>query len=264
VLFRSHGTRVRHEPVGGAARKRRATGRPVGMRRGLVLLLAGGLAVLFFVVTGSRAGTDRQSKPPHSSGSAEPPQPVALTSGWRFRADGHRSWHPVAIPNDYNPTVNSRGDRGSVGWYEVRFSAPASSSGRSWSVHFESVRRNATVWLNGYKIGHSSDPYAPFTLPATTLVPGARNTLAVRVDNLKGPGTLPEDWWNWGGIMGPVELRPVGRASLNELEVTPELGCGYRCGALLVRGTLTNNAAQALQPTVVVRVTSPDGRTSET
>jgi len=230
------------------------------MRRGLVLLLAGGLGVLIFVVTGSRAGTDRRADTAPATAIA----PIPLSSGWRFRADGRRGWHPVSIPNDFNPIVSRRSDRGGVGWYEVRFSAPPESPGRSWSVRFESVRRNATVWLNGRVIGQSTDPYAPFTLPATSLVPGARNTLMVRVDNLKPPGSLPEDWWNWGGIMGPVELEPVGRLSLTDLGVMPELGCGYRCGDLLVRGMLVSHTKQMLRPTLVVRATAPDGRVSET
>ena len=180
-----------------------------------------------------------------SAASAPPPATVALTDGWKLVPDPHNlgiaedwgqggggtlPWSPVSLPNDYNAAVSPTSDTGSVAWYEVQFNGPPIAQGRAWRVAFESVRRNAQVWLNGYKIGSNSDPYAPFGMPATTLRPGEPNLLIVRVDNIKGGGSLPEDWWNWGGIMGPVTLQSVGRLDAKDLGVTSTLGCRYRCG----------------------------------
>jgi beta-galactosidase len=220
-------------------------------------------------VTGSKQGGTAGRATPR------PPAAVQLTGGWRYLADPHNlgvaedwgrggaaslAWTPVTVPNDLNPAVSSATDTSMVGWYEVQFTGPPITAGRSWRIAFESVRRNAEVWLNGYRIGSSSDPYAPFSLPATTLMPGAQNTLIVRVDNFKR-GALPEDWWNWGGIMGPVSLQPAGRISLNQLGVTPELGCRNSCGSLLVQGTLQDNSTTSLRPDIVVRVVAPGGGT---
>jgi hypothetical protein len=222
------------------------------------------------VVSGGRGAANDRSTP-------RPPAPIPLSTGWSYLADptnvgvqqswgqggaAGRSWTPVSIPNDFNPTVSSLGDQGTVGWYQLRFTGPAVSSGRSWNVAFESVRRNAQAWLNGYPIGGSSDPYAPFSLPARGLVPGGSNLLIVRVDNFRGAGSLPEDWWNWGGIMGPVALQPSGRLVLRDLGVTPELGCGNRCGDLLVQGLVVSHATGALTPEISVRITSPAGVSS--
>jgi hypothetical protein len=202
--------------------------------------------------------------------------PIALSHGWRYTADPSNSglwqawpqggsagtdWIPVSMPNDFNPAVIPSGNRGQVGWYAVSFTGPRAPRGHSWRIAFESVRRNAQVWLNGVKVGASSDPYAPFSVPAKTLVPGARNRLVVRVDNLKGPGALPEDWWNWGGIMGPVSLEPVGRVSFGAVTVTPRLRCRLRCASLAVSGMLTDNAPRALRPQLAVTVTAPAGAT---
>ena len=206
-----------------------------------------------------------------------PPAAIALSDGWRYLADPHNlgvaedwgrggganlPWAPVALPNDFNASVSSSSDFGTVGWYEVQFMGPPVTAGRSWRVAFESVRRHAQVWLNGYPIGSNTDPYAPFSFPATSLEPGAQNLLVVRVDNFRGPGTLPEDWWNWGGIEGPVTLEPAGRLSLRDLGVTPELGCAYRCGNLDVQGTLKNTSALALRPEIVIHATAPGGGTA--
>jgi hypothetical protein len=199
---------------------------------------------------------------------------MGLTTGWSYRADPHdvglaqgwgrgaaprAGWTGVSIPNDFNPVPSGPGDGYRVGWYRVSFTAPPTASGRGWAVAFESVRRNAEVWLNGFPIGANHDPYVPFALPATSLVSGATNTLIVRVDDARGAGSFPEDWWNWGGIMGPVTLTPTGRIAVEDLGVTPELGCAYRCGDLHVQGTLVNRWGTTLTPSLVVRVTSPAG-----
>ena len=194
-----------------------------------------------------------------------PPAPIMLGSGWLYRGATGRTWSPVTIPNDFNPRISVAGsDKGAVAWYRVAFRGPRRAAGRSWSVHFESVRRRAVVWLNGRRLGVHLGPYVPFSFPATTVVPGKRNVLTVRVDNVRGPTAFPEDWWDWGGITGPVALEPAGRLSLDDLGVTSELGCGHTCGDLLVQGTLRNTSALALPADIVVRVTSPSGATSVT
>ncbi|MGI8411354.1 MAG: glycoside hydrolase family 2 protein [Solirubrobacteraceae bacterium] len=202
------------------------------------------------------------------------PSPVPLLTGWRFLADRHdvgrsRHWQlgsavtdrgsPVAIPNDFNPTVSSASDQGTIGWYAVRFRAPAGQAGLSWAIKFDEVRRHSEVWLNGHEIGTSSDPYVPFTLPATSLRPGMTNLLVVRVDNLFPTGSFPQDWWNWGGIVRRVMLEPVSRISVSDLGVLPQLGCGYRCGDLLVQGIVHNHADVPLTPAMVVHTVSPSG-----
>jgi beta-glucuronidase len=165
----------------------------------------------------------------------------------------------VTIPNDFNPVVNRSGYNGRVGWYETTFTGPRQPAGRAWDVAFESVRRNATVFLNGVEIGTNTNPYAAFSLRATTLVPGGRNTLIVRVDDFRGAAAFPEDWWNWGGIVGPVSLQPVGRLALHNIGVMPQLGCDYACGLLRVRGTVANTTSGTMPGRVVVRVTAPGG-----
>jgi len=210
-------------------------------------------------------------------GALLPPAPVPLDSGWSYLPDPDNvgltqdwgqggapssGWTPVSLPNDFNPTVDPAGDRGTVGWYQTTFVGPPTPAGRSWRVAFEGVRRNATVWLNGYELGSNHNPYAPFSLAAPTLRPHQQNTLIVRVDNFRGAGAFPEDWWNWGGIMGPVSLIPAGRLTIPDLGVVPELGCRYRCGALRVLGTLQNRSTTALSANVLVRVTSPSGQST--
>jgi Glycosyl hydrolases family 2, TIM barrel domain/Glycosyl hydrolases family 2/Glycosyl hydrolases family 2, sugar binding domain len=263
-------------------------------RRLLILAALCGLVLGIVLSTSpgsTKARADRQASyrpltPPSGRGPALgptmgpptllPPAAVALTRNWRARADPRDvgvvdgwgqggappgGWSPVSIPNDFNPDVTKSEDRGRVVWYRVDFTGPPVASGRGWQVSFESVRRNASVWLNGRWLGDNHDPYVPFSLPATSLEPGRRNTLIVRVDNNRGLGSFPEDWWNWGGITGPVTLQPTGRVTIRNLAVLPELSCGYTCGDFRVAGTVANRSPGNLRAAIVVRVASPSGVT---
>jgi beta-galactosidase len=206
--------------------------------------------------------------------SLRPPAAIALDAGWQSVPDpgnvglreGWGSGLPsrgdastVQMPNDFNPNVSPADDRGAVVWYALRFTGPPAVAGRSWNVRFEQVRRTAEVWLNGRRVGGSAEPYAPFSVPAASMRSGASNLLVVRVSNVSGPGAFPQDWWNWGGIVRGVSLQPVGRLALDDLGVIPQLGCGYRCGSLLVRGSLHNVSGERLRAGIVVRVRSRSG-----
>jgi hypothetical protein len=187
------------------------------------------------------------------------PENVGLSDGWSHELPARGDAGAVEVPNDFNPDVSRAADRGTVVWYALRFTGPAAAAERSWSVRFEQVRRRAEVWLNGRRIGGSGEPYAPFSLPATSLRYGASNLLVVRVTTVAGPTTFPQDWWNWGGIVRGVSLQPVGRLVLSDLGVMPKLGCGYACGSLLIEGTLRNVSAERLVAGIVVGVRSPSG-----
>jgi beta-glucuronidase len=204
-----------------------------------------------------------------------PPQPINLAQGWQYLPDPHNigltdnwqhggattfAWAPVTIPNTFNPTISAVEDLGSVGWYRIAFKAPPAANDRGWNVSFEEARKVTDVWLNGRYLGQSNDGYVPFSFPATSLRPGATNELMVRVDNRLLPGHVPEDWWNYGGIVRPVTLDPVGRVQLTNLGVMPQLGCHYSCGELLVVGTLTNHSPSSLSPSLAVKVTTPAGK----
>jgi beta-galactosidase len=238
--------------------------------RTMLVLGAAGVAVLL-----GHGGPRTVHAKPAALTSTGPPSAIALSDGWRYLADpndlGLREhwsngapgllWAPVAIPNDFNATMTTGADAGTTGWYELRFTGPPTGTARAWEVRFAEVRRHAEVWLNGRPIGTNDDPYAPFSLPARTLRPGRANLLVVRVDNLKRHGSFPEDWWNWGGIVQPVTLEPVGRVTLRDLGVMPELGCRYRCGDLLVEGIVDNLVRSRVSPEIRVTVTSPGGAT---
>ena len=203
--------------------------------------------------------------PPPVEGQPEgsPNPPIAgLPSGTRV-AQAPPAWTAVNVPSVFNTSAVASEYAGSVRRYRVRFTGPPTPRGFRWLVHFESVRRGATVFLNGRRLGKNSDPYTPFTFEARGLRPGRPNELLVIVDSRKDP-RLPEGWWNWGGIVRPVSLIPAGRAHLHELGTMSRVRCSgpaRGCRAeLLVDGILEKAGVDALTPSLEVNLRSPSGR----
>ena len=181
-------------------------------------------------------------------------------------APGPGSFTSVAVPSAFNPRAVASEYAGGVRRYRLRFRGPRTPRGFGWLLQFESVRRSATVFLNGRRLGKNTDPYTPFAFPATGLRPGRSNTLVVVVDSRKDP-RLPEGWWNWGGIVRPVRLVPAGRAHLHELGTMSRVRCrgpATGCRAeLLVEGLLERRGDQALRPVMEVALRAPGGRRTE-
>jgi Glycosyl hydrolases family 2, TIM barrel domain/Glycosyl hydrolases family 2/Glycosyl hydrolases family 2, sugar binding domain len=246
----------------------------LSMRRAtLVLSLLAGLAV---APASAPAGSAPQ--PPASPA---PPAPVALDSGWSFHPDpadigissgwsggpAGTGWQPVTLPSVFDARPLPQLFHGTVGWYALRFSAPATPAGFQWSAYFQQVRRNATIWLNGTQVATHEDPYIPFEVPLAGLRSAALNTLVLRVDNRKGVDPR-EGWWNWGGIPRPVSLIARGPVVLRDPALLPRVSCSGtgRCGpaAVSLDGWVTNRTGASLAPTLTVTLHAPQGGSATT
>jgi len=215
---------------------------------------------------------------PHAAPAANPPGPVLLAQGWNFADDPGddgltdnwqgglrgKGWEPVTIPHVADASTAPAVFYGSVGWYRIAFRGPATGAGLSWALRFEQVRRIARVWLNGRELGIHRDPYTPFELPADGLRPGEPNTLVVRVDYRRSKA-LREGWWNWGGITRQVSLVARGPVVMHDAGLLPRRVCVESTCAwnVLVDGWLENRSRVLQQPSVAVRLQSPDGAVSE-
>lgn len=203
-----------------------------------------------------------------------PPAPVSLDGGgWQLHHDGsnrglaagwsaggpRRGWTRVTVPSTIDAKPLAKYFSGTVAWYRLRFEGPPASPGYGWALQFDQVRRKSVVWLNGHRLGSHNDPYTPFQIDATGLRRGA-NELVVRVDSRKGDRPH-EGWWNWGGILRPVTLVPVGRLSLRNLGLLPSVRCSDSVCHASVRltGTIHNRTSSALGGEIDVKLTAPDG-----
>jgi beta-glucuronidase len=213
---------------------------------------------------------------PSASG---PPKPIELRSGWEVRdvLEPSAAARPVTVPSAFSGVARAPEFGGTLKLYRLQFTAPDVDDYR-WAFRFEQVRRRATVSLNGRRIGVSIDPYTPFEVPAHGLLPGQVNTLEVLVDSRKD-ARLSEGWWNWGGIVRPATMVPIGTAHVHDLALMPSVRCAgpaTDCGAsLLIDGILDKLPRQRQrsevvdgrrvtppprQPLLKIRLRAPDGK----
>lgn len=138
--------------------------------------------------------------------------PYALefdAKGWQ-QVDLPHDW-VVDLPFDKNAS-HSHGYKqigfnypaNSVGWYRKTFTIPAEDEGKHLQVQFDGIFRDATVWLNGFLLGHENSGYATQLYDISEYVNyGGENLLTVRVD-----ASVEEGWFYEGaGIYRHVWLR---------------------------------------------------------
>ncbi len=160
--------------------------------------------------------------------------------GWQRGGFGGST---VSVPNVVSPTpytgrAGARNYEGSVAWYRTSFQAP---QGGVYALSFQSANFLANVWVDGHALGSHKGSYLPFEM-RTKLAAGT-HTVVVRVD-WRNPAEQSREgfhrtWFNWGGIDGEVEVRPVGESELSEPTV---------------QSTLTPDTPEAKQATVKVSV----------
>jgi beta-glucuronidase len=182
---------------------------------------------------------------------------VGLRDGWWRDTASTEGWSPVTIPNSYNAgQLTQASMNGWVGWYRRDFTLPAGafnrhvpSADRRWIIDFESVNYSVTVWLNGHRLGAHEIGHVPFQFVLSHLKPGV-NRLIVRVNNQRTAADFPPGpgggWWNFGGILDVVYLRPVQRADLDSVVIRPELSCA-RCAATIYEQATVRNLTSRTQ-----------------
>jgi len=227
------------------------------------------LAAVFALTSGIQAETS----PPVR-------QQISADFGWMFLLgdpagaevtdfnDAH--WRTVNLPHDWS--IEGKPDRSSpsgagegyfpagVGWYRKTFSAPADWKGKRISVEFDGVYMDATVYLNGQKLGTHPYGYTGFRFDLTPYLklPG-KNVLAVRVDNSAQPNSR---WYSGSGIYRHVRLsitEPVHVAYWGVFVTTPEVSSDK--ARVAVHARVSNDAIAESAVSIRTVLTGPGGAT---
>jgi beta-galactosidase len=206
-------------------------------------------------------------------------QVLDADSDWRFllgdpsgveaRQFADRSWRTVNLPHDWsiegapdknNPTASGGGFfPAGTGWYRKTFTASPEWKGKRVSVEFDGVYRDATVYLNGSKLG--THPYG-YTSFGFDLTPGldlsGPNVLAVRVDNSAQPNSR---WYSGSGIYRHVRVVVTDSTHVAHWGVfvsTPEVADGKAKASLRTR--VVNESAEATKVTVKTTLADRAGK----
>ena len=137
------------------------------------------------------------------------------------------TWGTVAVPGTFNPPPE--GTEGGA-WYRRAFDVPRAWSGRAVTLRFGSANYVADVWVNGTWVGYHEGGMTPFAFDLGHVVrPGSANVIAVRVHAIP-LGTRVDilpwgliDWWNYGGLTGPVWLEAAPPVHVARADVVPHL-----------------------------------------
>lgn len=151
----------------------------------------------------------------------------AAAGGRQLPDHDDRSWETLRVPGTTNPPPD--GVEGGA-WYRRSVTVPADWTGRAVTLRFGAANYVADVWLNGTWIGYHEGGATPFAFDVGAAVrPGADNLVAVRLHTLP-LGTRPDvvpwgliDWWNYGGIVGPVWLEAAPAVHVTRADVVPHL-----------------------------------------
>jgi hypothetical protein len=202
-------------------------------------------ALLACVALGASAAA--AEAPPGGSQLGEGPGGRSVLSGWTLALDAGdhglaRGWQrggfsgrSVGVPNDVDPIhvkgrAGQRNYEGSIAWYRTGFQAPA--AGR-YAFSFTSANFKASAYVDGRQIVVHRGSYLPFEGRAT--LTAGEHALVVRVD-WRDPGAQSRQgfhrtWFNWGGLNGPVSVRPIAPSELLEPTIATTLAPGSPAGA---------------------------------
>jgi beta-glucuronidase len=178
----------------------------------------------------------RGDKSAHRDDERDASSSFALEEGWLFSfdraalmvppasTDPQYHWTAVTVPHTWQAMAGDPGYVG-VGWYKLELTALPEWQQQLVRIEFEAVTHTAHVFVNGESAGqHIGKGYTAFTCDLSPLLRyGARNVVAIRVDNRPSDRMLPRndsyDWANDGGLIRPVNLLLTPRVHIERIEI---------------------------------------------
>ncbi|MDE6136791.1 MAG: DUF4982 domain-containing protein [Muribaculaceae bacterium] len=151
---------------------------------------------------------------------------VSFNADWRFHLGDvagaqepgfdDSSWRILSLPHDWaiegdfsidNPSGTGGGALpGGIGWYRKSFEVSAAQLKKHTYIDFDGAYMNATVFINGHRLGTRPYGYASFSYDLTPWLREGRNVVAVHVDNAEQPNSR---WYSGCGIYRNVWLRTL-------------------------------------------------------
>ena len=205
---------------------------------------------------------------------------VSFNENWRFHLGevngaeaasyNDSSWNNVTLPHDYSIdqgfTTSAPAEQesgyvlGGTGWYRKAFTLSGDMRDKVISVDFDGVYMNATVYINGVKLGTHPYGYTSFSfvLPNEHLkFGGEENVISVKVEH-KQPSSR---WYSGSGIYRDVNLSvtdPVHIARYGTQVTTPDIDKGT--GTVDVVATVENDTAEEISVSVQQAVFEKGGK----
>ena len=126
--------------------------------------------------------------------------------------------HDWAIEGDFSPANPSGASGGAlpggIGWYRKHFSVNPKEKNKRYVIAFDGVYMNATVYVNGHKLGIRPYGYSSFEYDITPYINKVGdNVVAVRVNNSDQPNSR---WYSGCGIYRHVWLKKSAESYITQ------------------------------------------------
>lgn len=159
-------------------------------------------------------------------------------------------WDSLAVPGNWD-TENEYANYRGTAVYRRTVDLPADWEGGTINLRFEAVNETAKVYINGHYVGSHRGGYTPFEFNVSDLmIYGAKNTIAVVVDNNYGRGA----WWPWGGISRDVSLICDQGIRITQVNITAEPDFQTKKGRVKVQYQLQNNDLEAKNVSISAKI----------
>jgi len=163
------------------------------------------------------------------------------------------SWRKLNLPHDWSiesdfgkdfpATAGGGALPGGLGWYRKTFTVDKVDAHKRIYIDFDGVYRNSEVWINGTSVGKRPYGYISFRYDLTPYLKfGAKNVIAVKVDNSKEPNSR---WYSGSGIFRNVwltTLNPVHVDLWGTYVTTPEVS--EKAAKVAIETTVKNTTSQ--------------------
>ena len=165
--------------------------------------------------------------------------PIYTNFTYPFKSDQPRVMGEP--PRDYT----SYDERDAVGSYRRDFEVPAEWDGRRVFVTFDGVDSNLLLWVNGQRVGYSTNSRAPAEFDLTKYLKPGKNVLAAEVYRVCAGSYLEDqDMWRMSGIFRNVTLWSTPAVHVRDFSVQPDLDAQYRDGTLRMVAKVKNYGDQ--------------------
>ena len=139
---------------------------------------------------------------------------LADSAGMEMNAYSDMAWRKLNLPHDWaiegdfspsNPSGAGGGALpGGIGWYRKHFTVNPKEKYDRYTITFDGVYMNSTVYINGHKLGTRPYGYSTFEYDLTPYInKKGDNVIAVKVDNSDQPNSR---WYSGCGIYRHVWL----------------------------------------------------------
>lgn len=130
---------------------------------------------------------------------------------------------PYDIPADNNP----------VGTYRKVFTLPEDWNGKEVFIHLGAVKSAFYIWVNGKKVGYSTDSKLAAEFDITKYVKPGNNVVALQVYRWSAGSYLEcQDMWRISGIERDVYLYATPKLDVRDFKVQAGLADNYTNGTL--------------------------------